>query len=278
MSAEDKAMEHSSDNAGTDFDEEAASEDGAVDDHKGSGEASDAVIPDSGRMVMYNARLAIAVEDVSKTIRIIENKTNEIKGYIVESSTFEHEKNMSGQMSVRIPSSSLSVFLDEMSSISDKVIQKTIEGQDVTEEYVDLESRLRAKNALESRLLDLLNRAETTEDLLKVSEDLARVQEEIEQLEGRKRYIENRTDFAEVNIEIEDSSVYIPEVTKGEDLQTGSKIKQAFTNSINMIVSLFSGLVVFFVGYSPILIIIAIPAAVLWFIFRKKKSSESHEA
>lgn len=235
---ERKAEESMNDSAGY-------SEDKATADYgnaeEGEAAPSEGEVSGSDRMVMYNAQMIIAVEDVPQTISDIEQKTKSIQGYVVESSTYEYEKGVNGHMSVRIPSHDLTAFLQQMEDISDKVIQKTIEGQDVTEEYVDLESRLRAKRALETRLLDLLNQADTTEDLLKISDDLARVQEDIEQLEGRKKYIENRTDYAQVNLSIEDSSVYIPEVTKGEELQTGSKIKQAFANSINMIMGFFSG-------------------------------------
>ncbi|WP_243354917.1 DUF4349 domain-containing protein [Bacillus litorisediminis] len=230
------------------------------------------------RMVMYNAALTMAVADVEEAISLIEDKTTQMKGYIVQSSTYEQDEKIYGSLSVRIPSEQLHTFMDEIGTISEKVIQKSIEGQDVTEEYVDLESRLRAKQAVESRLLDLLNQAETTEDLLKISEDLGQVQAEIEQIEGRKQYLENRTEFAQVSLNIEDASVHVPEITKGEELQTGSKMKQAFMNSINLIVSFFSGVLVFLIGYSPLLILIAIPCIVIWLIIRKKNNSNSHEA
>ncbi|GAA0323786.1 hypothetical protein GCM10008967_12870 [Bacillus carboniphilus] len=276
-SANDRKATESASDSGREYSaEEKASADY---DYAGDGEAAptqdDASSPASERMVMYNAQMIMAVEEVPQTISEIEQKTKSFQGYVVESSTYEYEKGINGHMTVRIPSGDLTAFLQQMEDMSDKVIQKTIEGQDVTEEYIDLESRLRAKRALETRLLDLLNQAETTEDLLKISDDLARVQEDIEQLEGRKKYIENRTDFAQVNLTIEDSSVYIPEVTKGEELQTGNKIKQAFANSINMIMGFFSGLLVFMIGYSPIFVLLGIPIVVIWFIMKKKNNHSS---
>ena len=246
--------------------------------NQNNGNSDAAAAETTERMVMYNARMTLAVENVEETISAIEDKTTEMKGYVVQSSAYEQDDNMYGSVSVRVPSEKLTSFIEDIGDMSEKVIQKSIEGQDVTEEYVDLESRLRAKQAVESRLLDLLNRAETTDDLLKVSEDLARVQEEIEQIKGRKQYLENRTDYAEVSLDIEDASVHVPEIAKGEDLQTGSKIKQAFMNSINWIVSFLSWVFVFFIGYSPLLMVIAVPCIVVWLIYKKKIKSNSHEA
>ncbi|MET3698282.1 DUF4349 domain-containing protein [Bacillus oleivorans] len=278
-SADSAGNAEGTEESAAEFDREmtAQGEDQSV-DNQNNADGDAAASETSERMVMYNAWMNLAVADVEEAISLVEDKTSTLKGYVVQSSTYEQDEKMYGTMSVRIPSEQLNSFIDEMGAISEKVIQKSIEGEDVTEEYVDLESRMRAKQAVESRLLDLLNRAETTDDLLKISEDLARVQEEIEQIEGRKQYLENRTDFAQVSLEIEDASVHVPAITKGEELQTGSKIKQAFMNSINLLVSFFSGVLVFLIGYSPLLLVIAIPCIVIWLIYKKKNHSNSHEA
>ncbi|MBW9235445.1 DUF4349 domain-containing protein, partial [Leptospira santarosai] len=91
-------------------------------------------------------------------------------------------------------------FLLEAEGEAAKVLERNVTGQDVTEQYVDLESRVRSKRAVEERLLDFMSKAQKTEDLLKISEDLAQVQEEIEVMVGKMKYLENQTSFSTIEI------------------------------------------------------------------------------
>lgn len=90
------------------------------------------------------------------------------------------------------------------------VTSKKISGQDVTEEYVDLQSRLRNAEAQEAQYLALMQRAQTIEEILTVQSRLADVQAQIEQIKGRMKYMEGSTDFATIGIDLREN---------GEDVQ-----------------------------------------------------------
>ncbi len=94
------------------------------------------------------------------------------------------------------------------------MLQRNISGDDVTEEYVDLESRLKSKRVVEERLISFMNNAEKTEDLLKISEDLAEVQEEIETIEGRKKFLENQTSLSTIIITLYENKVTVPSLKR----------------------------------------------------------------
>jgi len=85
------------------------------------------------------------------------------------------------------------------------VTSKQISGRDVTEEYVDLQSRLRNAEAQEAQFLALMQRAQTIDEILMVQSRLAEVQSEIEQIKGRMNYMEGRTDFATISIAMRES-------------------------------------------------------------------------
>ena len=72
------------------------------------------------------------------------------------------------------------------------VIQKTVKGEDVTEEFIDIEARLKAKRALEQQFVEIMKRANSVNDALNVERQLSDVRGEIEKIEGRKRFLENR--------------------------------------------------------------------------------------
>jgi hypothetical protein len=84
-----------------------------------------------------------------------------------------------------------------------KLLNKRVNAQEVTEEYVDLSSRKRNLEREELRLLDLLQRAGKVRDLLEVEQTVARVRGEIEQISGRMRYLENRVALSTVNVSLQ---------------------------------------------------------------------------
>ncbi|QHS22476.1 DUF4349 domain-containing protein [Virgibacillus sp. MSP4-1] len=221
------------------------------------------------RMIMYHARLTLNIKDIDRAVEDITSRTNQINGYVVETASMNRDENVQSHMTLRIPNPELQSFIKKLEKLSEKVVEKRVRGEDVTEEYTDLESRLKAKKVVENRLLDFMKGAKKTEDLLNISKDLAKVQEEIEQMEGKIKYLENRTEFAEVSITLNDISVNVPGIAE-EDLQTGERIQKAFTNSLNQLSSFFSGAVVFLIGYSPFLIMLVIFGGAIWF-FKKRK-------
>ncbi|OEH94208.1 DUF4349 domain-containing protein [Bacillus solimangrovi] len=225
----------------------------------------------SERMVAYESYVEVSVKDVEDVMESVEETVKESGGYIVESTISTDGNYKRGHLSVRVPSQGFENFLTYVESVSEQVDERNVRGEDVTEEYVDLQSRLKAKRAVEERLLSFMNEAEKTEDLLKISDDLARVQEEIERVEGRVKYLKNNTDYALVNITLRDIKIAIPDVMNTDDLQTGEKIKQAFMSSLNGITAFFSSIVVFLIGFSPIILLVAAIGSVVFIILKKRK-------
>lgn len=91
------------------------------------------------------------------------------------------------------------------------VTSKKVSGQDVTEEYVDLQSRLRNAEAQETQMLELMKRAQTIEEILTVQSRLAEIQSQIEQIKGRMKYTESRTDFATITVDLRETKEGVSE-------------------------------------------------------------------
>lgn len=223
-----------------------------------------------GRKVIYNAQLTVQVENYEHTVKEIQTEAAKKKGYILNSNTYRNgeEGQLQGTMTIRIPTNAFHSFIEALESESIKVMDRTISGQDVTEEFVDLESRLKSKQVVEKRLLDFMEKAEKTEDLLKISTDLATVQEEIEQIKGRMNYLQNQADLATVTIEMAEKSVNVPDL-QSKDLNTWEKTKKQFIGSLNFILSAGSGLIVFFIGNMPVFLIIGLIIFIV-FVIRKR--------
>jgi len=228
--------------------------------------------PGNQRMIIYNAEMTVVVKDFNKAQRILLSLIDQTKGYTVQSEVAKYGNNSQGGTIVaRIPQADFDSFLDEVSKKVDKVKDQKITGEDVTKEYVDLESRLHAKEAVEARLNAFLKQAKDTDDLLKISDDLASVQEEMESIKGQMNYLKNHSDLSTVTIHVVEKTVRIKDK---EDLNTWDKTKNAFVSSINAIATFFSAVFVLLAGYSPILVPLLIIIGICYFIYRRKKKDE----
>lgn len=247
----------------------------------------EAAIPDNEKMinnverkVVYTANIHIEVKSYQTTFNHIQEQVEKLQGYIVESSMFEDPENSSkhGQLTVRIPVESFSEFVQIVEEGSSKVLESSTSGQDVTEEYVDLESRLNAKRVVEERLLSFMEEAEKTEDLLKISNDLAKVQEDIEEITGRMKYLENKSDLATVSIYMQENNITLSGTGK-DDLNTWERTKEQFMKSINFMIHAFSSIFILLVGNLPIFLVIGIVGLVIFLYVRKKikKRTENRE-
>ncbi|MBS8263280.1 DUF4349 domain-containing protein [Mesobacillus boroniphilus] len=253
-------------------DEVGFSEDNSAgEESKEEGQASQEIDESaSQRMVIYNAEMDIRVESFEKARNALENKAKEYKGYIVQSNSNRYDgEQQSGTMTFRIPQEHFHAFLNDAEGLSVQVNNRHVSGQDVTEEYVDLESRLKSKKAVEARLLDFMKQAQKTEDLLKISSDLADVQEQIEQIAGRKKFLENQTALSTVTISLQENEVPVPKIDN-DSLNTWQKIKKQFADNINILLAAGSGIIVFLIGNLPILLLVgAIVAAIIYFVRKK---------
>lgn len=223
------------------------------------------------RMVIYKANLRMRVKNFENAQRDMEAKATKYGGYLIEANSYrDSNEQVSGSITLRIPEEHFKSFLYDAEGVAEEVLERNVNGQDVTEEYVDLESRLRSKRAVEERLLAFMKNAQKTEDLLKISHDLSLVQEEIEQVVGRMKYLENQTALSTITIALYEENVIVPNLEKDE-LNTWEKTKKQFVTSTNFLLGAFSGIFVFLIGNLPILLFLTIFFFILYLVIRKTK-------
>jgi hypothetical protein len=224
-----------------------------------------------GRKVIYNADLRITVNKLQDSMDTVRKMVEDTGGYIVQSNTNIEEKGYEdGMMTARIPMTNFQKFLKQVKGLSEGSPHESVRGEDVTEEYVDLSSRLKAKQQVRDRLESFMAEAQRTEDLLKISSDLAKVQEEIEQIEGRLNFLKNQSDFSTVTVQFEVKNLKA-EKLQTEELNTWKKTKMLFMETVNFFVSAISFIIVGLFGLAPLWLIV-IP--VLFWMWRKKKKGQ----
>lgn len=226
------------------------------------------------RMMIYEAHIDLETKDYDQFQKNLQERMNSFEAYMVETNINKTDNGTrQGHIRIRVPQQNFQPLLSGFENISDNIKSRNINSRDVTKSYVDFESRLKAKEEIEARLLSFLEDASATEDLIKISQDLERVQADIESIKGEMNYLENQSDFSTITLSITETKVVIDGVEQ-ENLNTWEKTKQAFFNSINGMVNLVSWITIVVLGYSPIFI----PLIVIGlFIFWQKKKKQRTE-
>ncbi len=225
------------------------------------------------RKIIKNADVTLDVEDYSYTVAEIKDKVMIMNGYIVNENTsvVGPEEILRGHLQVRVPQMHFEDMLEEMDVLG-KVKNRNIYAQDVTEEYVDIDSRLKALQTKEERLLAILSKSGELSDILAVENELANTRAQLESLTGRLRYLDNRTEFSTIGISIQQVQSSTTKITATGLSGVMIRAKEAFIRAINNIL-LFIGKLVVFVGAAlPYLVIIVLLGGCgFWFLKKRKK-------
>jgi len=162
---------------------------------------------DEERMIVRTGETSLVVEDVNQASDDIAQLAVSYGGYVVSSYIWGEEEDIRGWISFRVPAEKFDQALTDLRELAVRVETERTESRDVTEEYIDLESRLRNAEATEQQYLALLEKAEEIEDILKIYDSLSRIRSEIEQIKGRMQYLEQTTSTSLISVSLE------PEVT-----------------------------------------------------------------
>lgn len=258
-------MNYSLDVAYNDEIAELSKSEAPMDDSIGFTDGSNGYIQEYDQMIIYNGDLYIEVDDIDSASNMIKSSISTSNGYLMNSNQWENEESIHVRYEFKVPVDGFYPLIDQINEMEiGKVTNQYIGGNDVTEEYYDLDSRLKAKRVYEERLLELFATAEKTEDLLMISNDLSRVQEEIEQLEGRQNFLSYHTSNSTLSIEmVQYKDKVAPSASTWE--KAIDSLKQSLEFLKDLSVSIFVGLF----GILPILILLGIIALVVVIIIRK---------
>ncbi|MGD2200856.1 MAG: DUF4349 domain-containing protein [Candidatus Bathyarchaeota archaeon] len=186
------------------------------------------------RMVIFTADLELEVEDVDSTVEAISLYALEVGGFVSRVST---SKGGGGIVSIRVPQDEFYDVIQEVERLGE-VKGRQVKGEDVTEDYVDLESRLRNLQNQEERLLGILDMAINVEEVLNIESELERVRGQIERKTGEIKYIEGRVELATITVSLnkppeEETTNLFPEVDWGAPVKAG--LRTLFTIAQGMI-------------------------------------------
>ncbi|MBU0705020.1 MAG: DUF4349 domain-containing protein [Chloroflexi bacterium] len=232
------------------------------------------------RIIIRNASLSLVVPDTETALDEISDLVNDLEGYVVESNTYQYQEGLHASVRLRVPAASLDVALERIRGLATEVRSENISGQDVTEEYVDLQSRLRYLEATEERLLEFLEEAEDTEAALAVYEQLQTIQADIEHVKGRMQYLEQSAALATISLDITPDEMAQPVQIGG--WRPEGTLRNAFQSLIRVLQFLVDAAIVLLVLIVPILLVVAAPIVGLFLlvrgIVRRRRARKTNQA
>lgn len=213
--------------------------------------------------IIRTGNLRFQTDNLETTYEQIKSAVKKGKAFIQNDSQGKEYASVYRRITVRIPSENFDSFIKDISTGVDYFDNKEINSQDVTEEYIDIDARLKAKKKLENRYLELLAKANKMSEMLAIEAQLSAIREEIEAKEAQLRYMQNQVSLSTVTIEFYKTIAEESGVT----ISYGAKIWNAVKSGFYSISS-------FFLGLLEIWPFIIIAVALFYFIrkrFKKKK-------
>ena len=167
-------------------------------------------LPSLDRMIIRTVTMTLAVGNVQEAFHKVEQIVGEQSGYLSGSQIRQDGDRMTATMTLRVPAdqATYQATLDRLRGIAERVVDEQAQAQDVTEEYVDLDARLRTLRASEESLLALIGKATRVEDILQIQRELTNVRSQIEQIQGRKQALERRADLATINVTLREVGAF----------------------------------------------------------------------
>lgn len=221
----------------------------------------------SDKKVIKNGNLTLKVENTENSAQKISEIIKNQNGEIFSTNFFERVKGQkSGSLTVKIPVDKFEATLALIKTVATQVVSESTTGQDITEQYSDLQAQLKNKRAEEQSFVKILDRAGDIDDVLAVTKQIARVRGEIERLEGRIKFMDSQTNMSTIVIALSEDIEIAP---VQNDWRPWQVTKKAFSDLLNNSQDFVDGTIRFIIVSIPSLIPFLIFLWVIYWISKK---------
>ena len=227
-------------------------------------------VPGTEQKLIKTIRMDVETEDLEALLPQISAKIGAMGGYVenqelYNGSSYSSYRHRSANLTVRIPAANLNGFVEDVKGVSN-VVSYNESTENVTLRYVSTESRMKALEVEQERLLELLAKAENMSDLLEIEARLTDVRYELESVTSQLRVLANQVDYATVYLYISQVKVY----TETEEQTVWQRIGSGFKENLRDMGENLTDFFVWLVTYSPQLIIWAIVIAIAVTVVKKR--------
>ena len=183
------------------------------------------------RKLIKEGRVEFETDDINSTRKLIFESIEKYKGYTSSDQEYKSIGRVSNTIVIRVPAKNFDLLLSAATKGVTKFDSKNIEVKDVTEEFLDIQARLKTKKVLENRYLELLKKANSVTEILEVEKQIGQLRSEIESIEGRLNYLKSKVSLSTLTMTFYQS---IPNET-----EFGNKFKNGFKSGWDNLIWFF---------------------------------------
>jgi hypothetical protein len=240
-------------------------------------------VQNSNRKIIKNADVRLLVKDTDVAIDRSTQIVGDLGGYIISSRVWYQDyfgNNLKyATMTIGIPVDQFEHALVRFRDLSIRVLDENATGEDVTDQYVDLQSQLENLEATRTRILDFLKDAKTVDEALRINQQLSDIENQIEQIKGRMNYLADRSAFSTITVNFEPEFPILtatPTVTAAPSLtprptftSTPWKPGETFHDATRTVTNTYQGLTEFLIWLVVVVIPIFAPFVfIIWLVWR----------
>jgi len=223
-----------------------------------------AIKPGIQKKIIRDGQMTIKVKNLESARRNVDSLTKKLGGYIGNENFNSYDRESSYNLVIRVPAVNFDRMITGIEQSTGEVLYKEINARDVTEEFIDLETRLANKRKFIDRYGEMLKKASTVKDMLEIEENIRKIEEEIESTEGRLRYLTDQVAFSRLNLTLTQEKVYKYKPQPSENFF--ERLKESLHKGWKG----FIGFLLLMIRIWPFWIVIAIT----WIIYRRVKSKK----
>jgi hypothetical protein len=223
------------------------------------------------RKIIRNANLTLEVNSTTDAQQKVTSIAESHGGFVVTSEAKQREntdpakRTLDIKLVVRVPAERFNLAIDSIRGLANSLREENVTGQDVTEEFIDLEARIRTQKALELQFLEIMKQARKVEDALEVQRQIADVRTDIEKLEGRKRFLDNRASLSTITVNLEG-----PRQIAVNTTGFGRSLREAVSDGVDFGSALLLFMVRFVIIMVPVTIFLLLPVGLLFRYFVRR--------
>ena len=206
--------------------------------------------------------MRIEIKNYKNDLATVKAIISKHQGYISGENESSTDYSLTNNLTIRVPSAKFDSLVEDIAHVAYKVDSKNVNLNDVTEEFIDIEARLKTKKEVEQRYLEILGKAQTVQDILLVEQQLGIVREEIEAKEGRLKYLQSQVSMSTLTLEIHQ------DFTSKPGFKFFTKLADALKGGWKGFLNVVVGLIYIW----PLILAVAI--AIIW-IFRRRRKKRS---
>jgi hypothetical protein len=218
--------------------------------------------------IIKDGNISIKTENINTSKKEFDVFLKKINGYYESEDLNNDERVISYELKIRVPADKFEILINTIEKGENEIVRKSIQARDVTEEYVDITSRLNNKKEYLNRYKVLLLKASTVKDILEIEENIRVIQEEIESTEGRLNFLNDQIAFSTLNIHLFKEKEYVYQPTPQDKFS--ERLKDALSNGWKAVVDF----VLQTISSWPFIIMVLVATFIIRRMIKKRRNKQ----